>query len=228
MPKVATILAKRNADLAMEIGNYHFNGGAYDLEVAERAYRKALRIDPAIQWGNYQLARVYFVRGEYDQALDAINRELEAWPENFRALYVRGLISGYRGDLVQTERDFSRFIQYVPREWAGYNDLAWALAKQGKHEEAKRAVESALREIEDAAENPWLWNSLGGARLNLGEYPEAEQAFRQARDAASSLTISAWAATYPGNDPAQGRDGIAVFTSAINRNLRKAIELQYR
>lgn len=235
----ALMFLRTDASLAMEIGNYHFNGSssvqtaegegrAYDLDVAEMAFRKALRIDPQVQWGNHQLARVYFVRGEYDRALAVINRELAAWPENFRALYVRGLIEGYSGQFAAAERDFRRFTQYVPREWAGYNDLAWVLAAQGKHREAKERIAAALNEIPGATENPWLWNSLGAARLNLGEYPEAAQALRQARDLATALTPGDWQRVYPGNDPHQARSGMAAFQSAIGQNLRKAIELQFR
>ena len=51
----------RNAKLAMQIGNYYFNGAKYDLGKAERGYKKAITIDPKILWGHYQLARVYFV-----------------------------------------------------------------------------------------------------------------------------------------------------------------------
>ena len=61
---VATILTK-NAKLALEIGNYYFNGrGGYNLEKAESGFRHAIAIDDKILWGHYQLARVYFVKGK--------------------------------------------------------------------------------------------------------------------------------------------------------------------
>src|SRR3989338_315442 len=114
--------------LEMQTGNYYFNGGAYDLEKAEEAFKRALRADPKILWGHYQLARIYFVKGEKEKALKEINKELEANPANLRSLYVRGLINGYSGDLKNAEEDFRRFTLWAPKEWAGYNDLAWILA----------------------------------------------------------------------------------------------------
>ena len=37
-PQAALVLDGSDAKLAMEIGNYYFNGGAYDLKIAEQAY----------------------------------------------------------------------------------------------------------------------------------------------------------------------------------------------
>lgn len=50
-PAVALFLDRGDAQLAMQIGNYYFNGGRYDLEIVERAYRKAVAIDPKVLWG---------------------------------------------------------------------------------------------------------------------------------------------------------------------------------
>src|SRR3990172_10167699 len=122
-----------DAGFLMRQGNFYFNGGAYDLEKAERAFQRAVRIEPGILWGHYQLARIYFVKGNFDKAIEEINKELEANPENLRSLYVRGLIYGYRnqfGDLELVENDFRRFTYWAPSEWAGYNDLAWILSKE--------------------------------------------------------------------------------------------------
>ncbi len=70
------IFLNRDASLAMQVGNYYFNGGVYDLNAAERAYKNAVAIDPKILWGHYQLARVYFIKGDKDKALEEINNEI--------------------------------------------------------------------------------------------------------------------------------------------------------
>ena len=119
--------------------------------------------------GHYQLARIAFVRSDFDTALREINAELAANPENLRSLYVRGLIYGYRGllgDLALAESDFTRFTEWAPSEWAGYNDLAWILAKEGKYQEIETVMARALKNVPGGTENPWLWNMLGVARLN--------------------------------------------------------------
>ena len=213
----------------MFIGNYYFNGviggGKYNPDVAFKAYKKAVSINPKILWGHYQLARIIFIKGNYNEALVEINKELEANPENLRSLYVRGLIYGYRnqaGDLAKAEADFFRFTKWAPKEWAGYNDLAWILSKQGKYEEAKDVIAAAFREIRESENNPWLWNALGEAGLNLKKYTGAADSFKKAKELAEKLTINDWARAYPGNNPASAEEGLSAFIAAIEENLRRA------
>lgn len=229
LPQVAILFDRSNTELAMFIGSYYFNGvigsGEYNLAIAQKAYQKAVSINPKILWGHYQLARIYFVKGNYEQALEEITKELEANPENLRSLYVRGLIYGYRnqaGDLEKAEADFQRFTEWAPSEWAGYNDLAWILSKRGKYKEVKEVIVAALREVSDAENNPWLWNALGVAELNLKEYKNAVLSFEKAKQLAEKLTEEEWHRSYPGNDPATNSEGLSAFLQAIDENLRRA------
>jgi len=224
-PALALALAHQDTKLLMNLGNYYFNGGAYDLARARRAYEKALRVDSKILWGNYQLGRIYFVEGDFAKALEEINKELEANPENLRSLYVRGLIYGYRGqagDLAKAEEDFQVFTMWSPSEWAGYNDLAWILAKAGKYEESKKAVLRAFENVPDGKENPWLWNSLGVALLNLGKISEAKTAFENALRYSEGVTEIEWRKAYPGNNPASAGEGPQAFRNAIEENLKRS------
>jgi Tfp pilus assembly protein PilF len=213
----------------MYIGNYHFNGviggGEYNLEIAKKAYQKAISINPKILWGHYQLARIYFVKGEKEKALEEINKELEANPENLRSLYVRGLIYGYRnylGDLVLAENDFRNFTHWAPKEWAGYNDLAWILAKQGKYKETRDTIFESFGKVQGGTENVWLQNSLGVAYLNLKDYKNAKIAFIKAKAIAEKMSVSEWQRAYPGNDLEESGEAFPLFKDAIEQNLKKA------
>lgn len=223
-PGIALALASQDAELLIKLGHYYFNGGAYNLSLAEQAYKKSLRANPKIILAHYQLARVYFVKGENNLAIEEINKELDINPANLRALYVRGLIYGYRnspGDLALAEDDFRRFTAWAPTEWAGHNDLAWILEKQGKHEEAKISLLAALEKASNGTQNPWLWNGIGVAELNLKDYSMAKKSFERARELAKNLTLSDWQKAYPGNDPTAYESGIREFQNAIAKNLRK-------
>ncbi|HEY4523982.1 MAG TPA: tetratricopeptide repeat protein [Candidatus Paceibacterota bacterium] len=225
-PRMALVLDFSDAKLASDIGNYYFNGGAYDLKIAERAYKKALSIKPDILWGHYQLARIYFVYGDFEGALAETGLELAANPENLRTLYVRGLIYGYRGrpgDLLLAEADFRRFTLWAPSEWAGYNDLAWILSKEAKYQDAKDAMLVALARVADAEKNPWLWNAKGVAELNLGEYKKAAESFGRALALAEGLTEADWRRSYPGNNPGGAEAGLSAFKEAIQSNLARAV-----
>src|SRR3990167_684263 len=192
----------KDAAEAVRLGNYYFNGAGGDgLEKAEAG----------------------FVKGEKDRALEEINKELEVNPENLRSLYVRGLIYESSGKLAEAEADFKRFVLWAPKEWAGYNDLAWILAKEGKYREAKEVLLEALKKTGRAEKNSWLWNSLGVAELNLGEYANARKSFTKAKESASMLPLKDWQDAYPGNNPEESARGLADFKRAIEENLKRSL-----
>lgn len=231
-PTLALTLDRSDAPLAMQIGNYYFGATilgrtipAYDPALAESAFSKALAIEPGILWGHYSLARIAFAKSDFKTALAQINAELAAHPENLRALYIRGLIYGYRalpGDLALAEDDFANFAAWAPTEWAGYNDLAWILMKEGKYADAETAMATAFSRVPGAAENPWLWNALGSARLALGDYPSAAAAFERAKRSAAALTTADWYRAYSGDDPGDDAAGLASFRAGIDANLARA------
>lgn len=218
----ALALIEHDAPLAREIGDWHFELPEYDLAIAKRAYHKAVAVDPNIEFANYQLGRIYFVEGNYQTALTHINRELEINPDNRRSLYVRGLIYSYRGypgDLEQAARDFQRFVVWAPREWAGYNDLAWVLGKLRRYEEARDVILRGFEWSDDVEDNPWMWNMLGVMQLNLDARDDALESFRRAEASAALLTEHEWRDVYPGNDPRLDARGLEVFREGIRKNI---------
>lgn len=221
-PDVALLLNSKDKDLAIEIGNHYYGNGRYDLKRAEKSFLLAIKLDPDILWSHYQLARIYFVQQKFELASAEINQELASHPENLRSLYMRGLISAYLGRLAESEKDFYRFTEWAPKEWAGYNDLSWVLMKQKKYREARDLLKKALAKLDDGEKNPWLWNSLGVAELNLKEPRKAESAFKKAQALAETMDNKAWQRAYPGNDPQTADDGIRQFKEVISDNLRKA------
>lgn len=231
-PALAIALTRSDASFLMEIGNAYFGtvviGRAqsrYSPALARRAFQKAVAIEPDILWGHYSLARIAFTEGDFAEALTEIDAELAANPENLRALYIRGLIYGYRGftgDLYLAELDFTRFVEWAPSEWAGYNDLAWILAKEGKYSEIERLMVRAFKEVPGGQENPWLWNVLGVARLNLGEHAGAATALTKALSYAGRLTLTDWRRAYSGNSPTSDSGGLDAFLAGIRDNLVKA------
>lgn len=194
------------------------------MDKAESAFKRALSADPNIVFGHYQLARIYFAKGDFARALLEINKELAAHPENLRSLYVRGLIYGYMPDLPKAEEDFLRFTRWAPKEWAGYNDLAWILAKEGKYAEAEKTAGAGIKEADGGGQNAWLWNSLGVSQLNLKKYGEAEKSFKKASELARNMTEDAWARAYPGNNSQESFGGLRAFKTAIEANLMRAVD----
>ena len=203
----------------MAKGNFYFNGGAYDLTKAAEYYKVAAFVDGKASSPHYQLARVFFEKGEFDPARIEINKALVLNPANGRSFYIRGLIDGYAKNWKASEDDFQKFIAYAPSEWAGYNDLAWAYHEDNDYQ---NAVDAAKKGLEQFPNNPWLLNGLGAAYLGLGDKENAKIALEKAKELADNLTASDWAHSYPGNDPANAPWDLAKFKTDLNSNLSSA------
>jgi len=219
LPRVAAVLVTNDAALAFEIGNYFFNGGAYDLDAAERAYRKARDIDAELLGPRYQLARVAFLRVNFYDALRLAKEELALHPEFKRTHYLLGLIYGYSGSYELASREFLAFLEWDPKSWAAHNDLAWVYFASG---DFVRADEAARSGLEYYPANPWLLLSRGTALLNLEKKKEAEEVLLAAQAAARTLTADDWGRAYPGNDPALYSRGLLEMRNVIERNLALA------
>lgn len=211
-----------DAEMVFDIGRRSFELDSYDIPLARKAFEKTVELQPDMLNAHYQLARVLFVEGKFEEALTAINKELQYHPNNLRSLYVRGLIYSYSNRLALAEADFKKFVAWVPTEWAGHNDLAWVLGQEGKYREGKEVVISALAKAHGGETNPWLWNTFGVQELNLGEYAQAVRSFEKAQEFAGQLDEKSWRAAYPGNDPGTTLAGLEEFRNAIESNLVKA------
>ncbi|KKW19729.1 MAG: Tetratricopeptide TPR_1 repeat-containing protein [Parcubacteria group bacterium GW2011_GWA2_51_10] len=214
---LATLRSPHDAALRFEIGNYYFGAGAYDLKKAEKYFRETLELDAEFQGSHYQLARVYFIRGDFYDALREINEEIQMYPDNKRSNYVRGLIYGYTGKLPKAEADFQEFLEWKPDSWAGHNDLAWIYFQRGKYQEA---VDAAAEGLRIAPYNPWLLNSEGVSLLNIGDKKGARAAFERALMILESMSPEDWGRAYPGNDPNVYQTGFDSMKSAIQKNLQ--------
>ena len=218
----AYYLNRDDAQLAMQMGSYYFGGGAYDLEKAAGSYNVAVKLEPKVLWGHYQLARILFVEGNKMKATEEIDAELAANPANLRSLYVRGLIEDAQGNLPAAEADFTRFVSWAPAEWGGYNDLSYVLAKEGKYAQSEATINEALKHVPDAKDIPWLWNSRGLAELNELHYSQAQVSFEKALVLAKAITPAVWHRAYSGNDPATTAHSITNFQNAIQSNILMA------
>lgn len=104
-------------------------------------------------------ARVALERGEYQQALDLLDKQLKGKRDNAEARFLRGLT------LVLLDRDedatqaFADLVRDHPELPEPYNNLAVLYARAGKYELARDALETAL------IKNP----SYATAHENLGD-----------------------------------------------------------
>lgn len=197
-------------------GNFYFNGGDYNLDKAAKWYKVAAFADRKASLPRYQLARIYYLNADYKNALEEIDKALSLNPENKRAFYIRGLINGYVENYKAAEDDFQKFIAWAPKEWAGYNDLAWAYYQDKDYQ---NAADAAVKGLKVAPANAWLLNGLGVSYQALGENAKAKDALEKSAEIAKNMTAADWKRAYPGNDAQTTQWDLAQFKTDVNYNL---------
>lgn len=103
--------------------------------------------------------------GRPDDAQRAYQTALTRWPTSFGALLGIGNSSYARGDIVGAEHAFRRAVEFHPNAAVGYNNLAQALADQGRLREAEETAQRAV--------------ALGGPLL--GTYQQTLEEIRRRR-----------------------------------------------
>ena len=206
---------------AYTLGMRHFNSKdaeAYDIDEAQYFLTHAARLDPKYPYVFHQIARIYFLKAEYPQALDAINREMANDPSSERApvFYMRGLIEGYLGQYDAAVRDYKEAVRLVPDRWEARVDYAWVLIKTGNISEAQRIVDAGLVAH---PENPWLLSMKATILHEEGNNNEALPAARLALQAVDGITEAMWLTAYPGNAPQAAAIGIRTLREAARKNL---------
>lgn len=211
-----------SAERAYEYGSQHFSvadPAAYNIDYAEYFYRQVLVQDPNFPAAHHQLARIFFLRGQFFSALEEADQEIaRAGDAHPHAYYVRGLIRGYQGDYQNAAKDFRYFLSLVPEHWAAMNDLSWVLMRDGRYDEAVRLLEGAVARY---PENAWLLNSYAVALYEEARYREAEEIAARALRAISQLSSEDWSAANPGNDARIASTGLETFRTAAVRNLER-------
>lgn len=220
--QILHVTVSPSAERAYTYGQNYFDvahRSSYHPKIASWFYEKALRTDRFFPLAHHQLARLAFLRGEYDVALRHINAEivLPGGPKNPSSWYVRGLIRGFAGEYEGAVHDYKMYLRYDPKNWAAINDYAWVLLKSGDADTALIALDEGLSYHPT---NPWLISNRGVALAELGFLEAAKEEGKKARVFAEQLGVEDWNKAYPGNDPTAGEVGLDHFKAAIERNIR--------
>lgn len=209
-----------SAERAFVIGERHFSGkdpSEYDIGRATSYFWKAANLDPSLVYIHHELARIYFLRGNFADAMTQIDVQIaqhgDATPNSY---YVRGLIEGYMGNYADSAKDYEHFLKFSPHNWAGINDYAWVLLKAGRAKDAEEATREGLKYFPD---NPWLLNSNSIALFELGRLKEADVQAKKAWTAVQKVSETEWLHSYPGNDPTIAGQGIATFRASVQANM---------
>lgn len=143
-----------------------------------------------------ELVRTYLLESESaatakdDQlALDALNRGLDALPDDQDLLYARSLRHENVGDIQGAEADLRRLIEIDPENADALNALGYTLADNTKrYQEALGLIEQAMRlKPDDAA----ILDSMGWVKFHMGELEEAISLLKAAYEKQAEAEIAA-------------------------------------
>ena len=216
-----------SAERAFDYGERHFSAtdpAMYDIDRAEYFFEAAAVLDPGIPYLFHELARISFLRGDFNKAMARIDLQIALHGDSApKAYYVRGLIEGYKGEYAEAARDYEHFLTFDPLSWAAHNDYAWVLLKAGRAPEAVRVTEKGLQYF---PENVWLLNTSAIALYETGEYALARERASAASAASEKITRADWLRAYPGNDPRVAQAGISTLQASARDNIHM-IEAAY-
>ncbi|MSU73815.1 hypothetical protein EXS56_01615 [Candidatus Kaiserbacteria bacterium] len=209
-----------SAQRYFDLGGRHFDAQSpsrYDIARAEYFFGKAADIDATTPYLYHELARIAFLKGDFEVAMALIDTQIQLMGDNApNSYYIRALIEGYKGEYAASATDYVHFLQFQPTNWAATNDYAWVLLKAGRAKEAAAVTGRALEWFPD---NPWLLNTNATALYEMHENAGALQSAQKASIAVSKLSEAEWLQAYPGNDPKIADKGIAAFKRAVQDNI---------
>ena len=137
------------------------------LEEAHYWLERAVKLDPASSYSQYNLGRVLMDMKRYKEALVHEKHALELLPDDYYFLTGIGVLYHQMGDEANALRSFKRAIESTPDYPVAHLNLAAFYLSQDKPEDAVGELKEALR-LEP--HNPTTHENLGAAYLGLGKY----------------------------------------------------------
>lgn len=135
------------------------------------AYSRALDIAPNMVTVLTGRGRLLLANGRDAEAMNDFNRAISLDSLSTDARYFHGMISLYRGNLEQAERDFGILQSVAPKSFDTAIALATLYSLSGRERQAIPYLEQLIKE--DAS--PEYYASLAGCHLALDELTEASQ-----------------------------------------------------
>ncbi len=145
-----------------------------DPAKAEALLEEATRRDPGSWALGLQRANVHGERGEYREALEAIEHVLDARPGFVQGRSQRALYRYRLGDVEGALADWQEAVRAEPRQVRAHLGIAWVLRDLGRLDEAEREARLAV-ELD-----PTFWGArddLGNVLADRGRLEEAEREY---------------------------------------------------
>jgi tetratricopeptide (TPR) repeat protein len=151
---------------------------AANWKAAQEALERSLKLNPNFDQAMTALARAYHQQNQDEQALQWVEKAIEANPKNLRAWYQKGWIS-VKADPDGAMVAFEKALEIQPGFAMAHRDLGMILLQQGRYKEAATHLEQAA---ELGLAHAKLYNFLGIAYSRTGRYQDAVKVYTKALD----------------------------------------------
>jgi len=167
-------------------GLQYLLGRAYqasgDAKQAERAYMKAIELNPEAVSAYVSLGQLYGASKEYDRAIAELDKALAARPDQPAALMLWAIAQQMKGETAKAREGYEKLLKTNPRFAPAANNLAWMLAEEGPGKDIQRAYLLAQAARDAAPQDPQIADTLGWVLYKQAAYPRAESLLREAAE----------------------------------------------
>jgi len=180
--------AKAAAELALKLDDQLALAHAADgwanefsgnLDQAQKAYDKALALDPSNYHGLWGQGRLLKKQGKLASAINILVNALSFYPTDGALYNFVGELQYKQGRYDKAKASLEKAIELTPDNIFAFYTLSAVLFAQGNAIEAIGVAQKGLQIRPD----PNLYNNLGSFYFSLGQYPQSAQAFERAIDA---------------------------------------------
>lgn len=145
-------------------------------ELALIAHERALALDPANFFAWYGKVQTLQRLRRHAEAKQTAERASQQFPQERVFADEIGTINFEQGDYLAAEKSFRRSIQMQPDAVFAYSNLAAALTRQSRNDDALQVLQQGLQVRPSAR----LYGSLGNVLFQRGDYVGAAAAFEHA------------------------------------------------
>jgi len=146
-------------------------------ETDETLWLDVLSKNPKAWLAHSRLAAIEHQRGDFDRAIEHLERSLTMHPRSAWAHCEYGIILNRRQQWAEAEKHLRRAIELNPKHAGAHSALGYNLVRQNRPTEAQ---EHMTRAVELAPHDSDAWTNLGLLHQRYGRFAEAAQCYRQA------------------------------------------------
>ena len=138
---------------------------------AEKAFLKAVELEPRLVGAYAQLAAIYAQDKNFDQAIARLDQAQKLQPKNPTPLILLANVYERKGDVPKAQQAYEQALAINPKLVPAANNLAYLLSEHGGDKE--RALQLAQTAKEGAPDDPHVSDTLGWVLYKRGVYQRA-------------------------------------------------------